>query len=75
MPPPYSFFYKKYPRPDGEELAAINGSPKLLYHLVGSSQKEDENVDRQFEEGDDGELIFTQLDQLAEGEAEEKCHW
>ena len=40
-PDSLGFFYTKYPEPNGEELSAINGSPKILYHLVGSPPKED----------------------------------
>ena len=43
-PDSLGFFYTKYPEPNGEELSAINGSPKILYHLVGSPQKEDEII-------------------------------
>jgi prolyl oligopeptidase len=43
-PDSLGFFYTKYPEPKGEELSAINGSPKILYHLVGSPQKEDEII-------------------------------
>ena len=43
-PDSLGFFYKKYPQPDGDELAAVNGSPKLLYHLVGTPQQEDEII-------------------------------
>ena len=43
-PDSLGFFYKKYPQPDGDELAAINGSPKLLYHLVGTPQQEDKII-------------------------------
>ncbi|MDC1110538.1 prolyl oligopeptidase family serine peptidase [Gammaproteobacteria bacterium] len=43
-PDSLGFFYTKYPEPNGEELSAINGSPKILYHLVGSLQKEDEII-------------------------------
>ena len=43
-PDSLGFFYTKYPEPNGEELSAINGSPKILYHLVGSSQRNDEVI-------------------------------
>ena len=43
-PDSLGFFYTKYPEPNGEELSAINGSPKILYHLIGSPQKEDEII-------------------------------
>ncbi len=49
-PDSLGFFYKKYPKPEGEELSTINNSPSLLYHLVGSMQSDDEIIIQNEEE-------------------------
>ena len=50
-------------------LPYLNESYQLL---VEAARENGESVERQFEEGRDGELIFTQPDVLAEEEAEDK---
>ncbi|MDC3124852.1 SLBB domain-containing protein, partial [Gammaproteobacteria bacterium] len=50
-------------------LPYLNESYQLL---VETAREEGESAEREFEERGDGELIFTQLDKLAEEEAEEK---
>ena len=29
------FFYRKYLKPDGDELLDLNSSPKLMFHVIG----------------------------------------
>ena len=50
-------------------LPYLNESYQLL---VEAAREEDESAERQFEEGSDGELVFTQLEELSEKQAEEK---
>lgn len=38
------FFYRKYPKPSGEELLDLNSSPKLMFHVINTDQKNDQIV-------------------------------
>ena len=38
------FFYRKYLKPDGEELLDLNSSPKLMFHVIGTNQINDQII-------------------------------
>ena len=38
------FYYRKYLEPEGEELLDLNNSPRLMFHSIGTNQKEDQII-------------------------------
>jgi len=65
------FFYRKYLKPDGEELLDLNSSPKLMFHSIGTDQindqiiiwdKNDPLLSRSIKVSDDGQykILFTE---------------